>query len=268
MKKSWLLVLVAVALTVSCAVIPSLTISSAGNVYTALMTGTDTNGGVAAYDGTTFLFSAGATYFNSLGNRCVAMRPISFKNGAVATYGNVTSISEMGVGALGDASTKHKGTRRTQLFSFDSTVPAGTYTLSIMVCDRDDIMSNRYADFGALVTLHTAETTDATLAYNWYVDSNSAYTVKVFDTHDPYVSATPADAYMDATCTRAATPKADASGNWNWYEYTCTVVLTQAVSKAAIWLYQPGDGFGTYDNRVVLAEGRQVYLDSLTLTRK
>ena len=124
----------------------------------------------------------------------------------------------------------YNGSRRLKLVSFDDgmTLPAGTYTVSIYVYENGNHLGDQISHKSELaLSLHTADETDESLAYN---HANVENLIKLF----------PADENDTANCFEKSGVEQKV-GNRKWGQYTATVTLAEAVSQFTFWIILDGD---------------------------
>ena len=124
----------------------------------------------------------------------------------------------------------YNGSRRLKLTSFDDgkVLPAGTYTISLYVYENGNHLGAQLSHKSELaVSLHTADETDESLAYN---HATTANLVKLF----------PADANDSANCFSKSGVE-QKIGTRTWGQYTATITVDEAVSQFTFWIILEGD---------------------------
>ena len=173
--------------------------------------------------------------------------------------GDTVGSHEVNLGA--DGSHLSNGTRRLKLLPLSNSVPAGNYEISIWVADPNGLMTATGADFGALLTFHSASVTDSSLLLDWNDSSKSNGVAKIFDVNDTDLSKDLKGNHFGAYTGSKTHLKATTNTNDKWVEYKGTIKLTKETSQIGIWLYM----WSGYTNVAPTNTNFHVYFDNLTI---
>jgi len=203
-----------------------------------------------------------------------------------ASSGNAVYVTPKLVGGLGDHETKlttsaalfTNGTRRTTLFAFDKTVPAGTYTMTVWVCDTNNFFAETSEQrLGLLLTFHapniidgadnspTNEEDELYLDWNDTAKTNAAVMIaeNLDESQLQNVSDKAFHTWNGNKFSMTKTEESVTTGAKTWFKYTGDITLTADCSNVAFWLYQ-----WSGSNNKVMGDSAHIFIDDVVLTPK